>query len=79
MIQVSAGHEAKLEQATREQGVSVEQLVREALDAFLRQPVRRNSKGFKIPSCAGIASSGDPIWIEHHEEPLWAETHGNHR
>jgi hypothetical protein len=78
MIQVSAEHAAKLEKAALEQGVSAQQLLHEALDAFLRQPVRRNSKGFKIPSCAGIASSGDPTWIDRHEELLWAND-GDHR
>jgi hypothetical protein len=78
MIEVPAEYQAKLEQAALEQGVGVEQLLREAIDAFLRQPVRRNSKGFRIPSCAGIASSNDPTWIDRHEELLWGND-GDHR
>jgi hypothetical protein len=79
MIQVSPEHAAKLEKAALEQGVSVEQLLREAIDAFLRQPVRRNAKGFRVPSFVGAFESNDPSWVEHHEELLWAEAHGNHR
>jgi hypothetical protein len=73
MIQVPENLEAKLEQAALEQGVSKERILEDALEAFLRQPVRRNAKGFRIPSCAGIAASGDPTWIDRHEELLWAE------
>ncbi len=60
-----------LEAAAFEQGVSKERILEDVLNAFLRQPVRRNSKGFKIPSCAGIAASGDPTWIDQHKELLW--------
>jgi hypothetical protein len=60
MIEVPENLEARLETAALEQGVSKERIVE---DAFLRQPVRQNAKGFRIPSCAGIAASGDPTTI----------------
>jgi hypothetical protein len=79
MIEVSPEYAAKLEKAAHEQGVSAQQLLCEAIDAFLRQPVRRNAKGFRVPSFVGAFESNEPGWIEHHEELLWAEAHGNHR
>ncbi len=79
MIQVSENLAAKLEAAALEQGVSKERILEDALNAFLRQPVRRNAKGFIVPSFVGAYASDEPGWIDRHEELLWNEEHGNHR
>jgi hypothetical protein len=73
MIQVPKNLEARLEAAALEQGVSKERILEDALNIFLRQPVRRNAKGFIIPSFVGAYASGDPTWIDRHEELLWTE------
>ncbi len=71
MIQVSENLEIRLEKAALEQGVSKERIFEDALNVFLRQPVRRNAKGFIIPSFVGAYASDELGWIERHEELLW--------
>ena len=63
--------EKKLEEAARVRGISEEALLEQAIDAFLSQEPRRNSKGFVIPSFAGSVASTDPSWIDEHEGLLW--------
>jgi hypothetical protein len=63
--------ENRLEAIATEQHVSVDTLVAQALEEFLAQQPRRNSKGFIVPSFVGSVASEDSSWIDQHEELLW--------
>ena len=78
MICVPEKFEAQRHKTALEQGVGQEMLLEKAFEAFLQTIVRRNSKGFRIPSFVGSSGSGDPNWIDRHEELLWADD-GNRR
>lgn len=67
-----------IEAAALAQGVSPQTLIEQALEVFLAQQSRRNTKGFVIPSFVGSVKSEDPSWIDQHEELLW-DANGNHR
>jgi hypothetical protein len=60
--------EKRLEAIATERHVQVDTLVAQALEAFLAQPQRRNSKGFIVPSFVGSVASEDSSWIDQHEE-----------
>ena len=70
-LRLSAQIEKRLEEAAQARGVSEETLIEQAIDAFLTQEPRRNSKGFVIPSFAASVASTDPSWIDEHEKLLW--------
>jgi hypothetical protein len=70
--------EKRLEAIATERHVPVDTLVAQALEEFLAQQPRRNSKGFIVPSFVGSVESKDSTWIDQHEELLWNDN-GDHR
>jgi hypothetical protein len=70
--------EKRLEAIATERHVPVDALVAQALEEFLAQQPRRNSKGFTVPRFVGSVESEDSTWIDQHEDLLWNDN-GNHR